>query len=311
MMESQVTLSAARPWPWREMTARIGPIHFRLRTPLGRVWQELAWLYRDYPRDDPSLCPEYEVTVRPTAWWRRWVRPQIKLQADVSGPFAPLPADLGMVAFEMGMNYQVAVGLNRYLLFHASVVARDGECLIFSAESGSGKSTLAAGLAYDGWRLFGDEFAMINPATGLAVPFPRPISLKNQSIDLMTGRVPAGRLSRRYEGTPKGTLAYLIPPPDAIRRMDEPARPRAVVFPQFRRGGEPQLVRISTAEAHIRLVASSTNYEMLGEAGFRVLANMLHTCPAYRIEYASLDEAVELVEVIWREGARQPADMHG
>ena len=299
---------ALRQRGWRAMTVRVGPIDYRLATPVETVWRELSALYRDYPRDDPQHCPEFEVSVRLTNWWRRFARPQIELRADIMGPFAPLPASLGQVAFEMGMNYQLAMGLNRYLLLHASAVEREGECVLFSAESGSGKSTLAAGLAYAGWRLLGDEFALIEPRTGLARPFPRPISLKNRSIDVMMERAPAERFSRRYTGAPKGTLGYLLPPSDAISRMSEPARPRCVVFPKFQPDSTPAIRRVPVAEAHILLVASSTNYQTLGEAGFRAMANLLDACPAYAITYPSLDAARRLVEQLWQDsGAQAPA----
>lgn len=295
----------ARAMTVRAMTVRVGPVEYRLETSLPALWRELSALYRDYPRNDPQHCPEYEVSVHPTSWWRRFVRPQINLRADIMGPFAPLPADLGQVAFEMGMNYQVAVGLNRYLILHASSVEREGECVIFSAESGSGKSTLAAGLAWGGWRLLGDEFALIEPRSGLALPFPRPISLKNRSIDVMAERAPADRFSRRYYGAPKGTLGYLLPPSDSIARMNEPARPRCVVFPRFEPGSTPGILRVSKPEAHVLLVGSSTNYQMLGEAGFLAMADLLDACPAYRITYPSLEAAAALVEQIWRHSAEQ------
>lgn len=298
----------------RSMTVRIGPIQYRLMSPLGRLWDELAHLYREYPQNDPQHCPEYEVRVAPTSRWRRFVRPQINIRADVMGPFAPLPATLGQVAFEMGMNYQLVMGLNRYLSLHASSVERDGECAIFSAESGSGKSTLAAGLAYGGWRLLGDEFAFIEPDTGLALPYPRPVSLKNQAIDVMAELAPAERFSRRYHGTPKGTLCYLLPPAESIARMDEPARPRCVVFPKFTPDSTPAIRFIRKPEAHILLVASSTNYQTLGEAGFLAMADLLDACPAYEMTYPSMEAARALVEQIWQHSGemRQKAQVaHG
>jgi len=289
----------------RAMTVRIGPIQYRLASPLRRVWAELAHLYREYPQNDPQHCPEYEVQVVPTVWWRRFVRPQINIQADIMGPFLPLPENLGQVAFEMGMNYQVAMGLNRFLILHASSVERDGECVLFSAESGSGKSTLAAGLAYAGWRLLGDEFALIDPCSGLALPFPRPISLKNQAIDVMAAHAPAERFSRRYPGTPKGTLGYLLPPPESLACMDEPARPRCIVFPRFEPGSAPSVQRVLAPEAHILLVASSTNYQTMGEAGFAVMADLVGACPAYRITYPSMEAARTLVEQLWQHSGTQ------
>ena len=51
--------------------------------------------------------------------------------------------------------------------------------LIMTGESGAGKSTLAALLGERGWRLMGDEFALIDLDDGTIHPFPRAVSLKN------------------------------------------------------------------------------------------------------------------------------------
>ena len=64
-----------------------------------------------------------------------------------------------------------------------------GTCLGVVGESGSGKSTLAAMLGEQGWRLMGDEFTLIAPASGEALGFLRPVSLKNQAIAAMAERV--------------------------------------------------------------------------------------------------------------------------
>src|SRR3546814_7172840 len=87
-------------------------------------------------------------------------------------------SDLGLLAAEMGMNLQVALGWRRHLLLHASAVAKDGRALVLSGVSGSGKSTLAALLGENGWRLMGDEFTLIAPDSGDALAFPRAVSLK-------------------------------------------------------------------------------------------------------------------------------------
>ena len=64
------------------------------------------------------------------------------------------------------MNLQMALGARRWLLLHASCVERDGRALLMSGHSGAGKSTLSALLAERGWRLLGDEFALLDLATG-------------------------------------------------------------------------------------------------------------------------------------------------
>src|SRR3546814_3498174 len=65
-----------------------------------------------------------------------------------------------------------------YLLLHASTVEKDGRALLMTGHSGSGKSTLAAILGERGWRLMGDEFALLDPEDGRLYAFPRAVSLK-------------------------------------------------------------------------------------------------------------------------------------
>src|SRR3546814_17926444 len=77
--------------------------------------------------------------------WRRWLRPSVQIGGDFTVPDAlPLPLAMGLLAAEMGMNLQVALGWRRHLLLHASAVEKDGRAVILSGVSGSGKSTLAA-----------------------------------------------------------------------------------------------------------------------------------------------------------------------
>ena len=83
-----------------------------------------------------------------------------------------MPLIQGLLAAEMGMNLQVALGHRRHLLLHAAVVARDDRAILMSGVSGAGKSTLSLMLSQRGWRFLGDEFAMIDPDTGWAHPFP-------------------------------------------------------------------------------------------------------------------------------------------
>ncbi|MGE9115877.1 ATP-binding cassette domain-containing protein, partial [Escherichia coli] len=78
-----------------------------------------------------------------------------------------LPLAHGLLAAEMAMNLQLALGERRFLLLHAATVERDGRAIVLTGESGAGKSTLAALLSGRGWRLMGDEFALVNPDSGL------------------------------------------------------------------------------------------------------------------------------------------------
>ena len=67
----------------------------------------------------------------------------------------------------------------------------------------------------------GDEFALLDLATGLLMPFPRAVSLKNGAIRVMEAEVAADRFGPLLEGTPKGTIRHLRPNATALGRMGE------------------------------------------------------------------------------------------
>ena len=105
---------------------------------------------------------------------------------------------------------------------------------------GAGKSTLCAALMLHGWRLLSDELTLLEPGSGWVVPSPRPISLKNASIDVIRERDPGCVLGPVAHDTQKGTVAHLKVLPDSLARADERALPAWVVFPRCERGAALQ-----------------------------------------------------------------------
>lgn len=273
---------------------RVGPIRFRI----GSVWRQpivqLAALYADYPRD--AGIPDYSVRLEPAIGWRRWIHPPVAIAGDFTVPEAlPLRFAHALLAAEMAMNLQLALGERRLLLLHAATVERDGRALILTGESGSGKSTLSALLAHAGWRFMGDEFALIDPATGLALPFPRPVSLKNEGIAALARH--DARFGPLLTGTPKGTIRHFAPSAAAIAAMDVPAHPALILFPRY---GTANAVRdVPPGEAFVRLTQASTNYVGLGRAGFDALTRLVTTIPARAIDYPDGAAGIAAVEALW------------
>lgn len=283
-------------------TVRIGPVGFRI----GSVWPapiaDLARLYTGYPQPQGGI-PDFTVRLEPERPWRRWLRPAVAVRGDYTLPeAAPLPLAQGLLAAEMGMNLQMALGARRWLLLHAACVERDGRAILMSGHSGAGKSTLSALLAERGWRLLGDEFALLDLATGLIQPFPRPVSLKNEAIAVMAAEIAPDRFGPLLEGTPKGAVRHLRPPAQAIVRMDEPALPALLLFPRF--GFASDIRPMGEMEAFVRLTQASTNYVALGEAGFAALTALIRSVPAHGIDYADTAGAIGLVEQLWSGVAR-------
>ena len=278
------------------ISLRIGPVGFRV----GSAWRapiaQLADLYRGYPEPADGIA-DYTVRLEPERPLRRWIRPSVAIHGDFTlSEAAPLALAHGLLAAEMAMNLQMALGQRRFLLLHASAVVRDGRALLMTGESGAGKSTLAALLGERGWRLMGDEFALLDPATMTLHGFPRAISLKNAATGLFPD-VAADRWGPVMAGTPKGTIRHLRPNEEAIGRMALPARPAMILFPRF---GFDEAVRdVGQAELFVRLTQASTNYVALGEPGFRALSTLVTQTPARAIDYPDTETAIAMVERLW------------
>jgi HprK-related kinase A len=280
------------------LSLQIGPVAFRVGSAWPAPIAALAHLYAPYPAPDEPC--DFTVRLEPEKPWRRWLRPSVAIKGDFILPDAmPMSLEHGLLAAEMGMNLQMALGQKQFLLLHAASVEKDGRALILTGESGAGKSTLAALLGERGWRLMGDEFALVDLDGGQLLPFPRVVSLKNGAIAVMEAAVAADRFGPRLENTPKGTIRHLRPRDDALARMREPAEPALVLFPRF--GAEGAIRPVGQAEVFMRLTQASTNYVALGQAGFEALTRLVSSCPAAAIDYDDTDTALSLVDLLWEQ----------
>ena len=276
---------------------RIGPVGFRIGSDWRAPIEQLRDLYRHYPAPDDGIA-DFTVRLFAVRPWRRYIRPSAMIGGDYMLPdAAPLPLAQGLLAAEMGMNLQMALGQRRYLLLHASAVERDGMALLMTGESGAGKSTLAALLATRGWRLMGDEFALIDLADGRVHAFPRLVSLKNAAIDVVAAAMPEARFGPLLAGTPKGDIRHLVPDQRAIADMTKPARPAMLLFPRFGHAQEERPV--APSEVLVRLTQASTNYTALGERGFDALTRLVQSIPARAIDYSDAAQALAMVEALW------------
>lgn len=275
---------------------RVGPYGFRVGSDWRAPVAALERLYANYPK--PEGVADFTVRLEAARPWRRWIRPSVVIGGDWWLPeAAPLPLAHGLLAAEMGMNLQLALGGRRHLLLHAASLERDGRALLLTGESGAGKSTLSVLLAAAGWRFMGDEFALIDLDMGECRAFPRPVSLKNGGVAAATAARPDAAMGPWLRGTPKGDIRHMVPPADALARMDEPARPALLVFPRFGQAGEVR--EVPRSETFVRLTQASTNYTALGEQGFRALVRLVRDVPALAVDYPDGAAGVAAVERLW------------
>ena len=272
---------------------RTGPFSLRVQSSIPSVAKGLVDLYGQFETRESHLAfADFHVELNSPTALRRWFRPQVDFSFDGSLPFKPLPLDQAYPMLEWGLNWCVSMHAHQYLIIHAAVVEKNGLAAILPAPPGSGKSTLTAGLVLSGWRLLSDELTLIDRQTGLIQPLPRPVSLKNQSIDVIRHFSPDAFINRASHDTAKGTVAHMRPPKESVRRQHEPAQPGWVIFPKWMANADTQLTPRSKAQTFMFLAENAFNYSHLGTDGFRVGTALIERVDCYDFQYSLLEEAV-------------------
>ena len=268
-----------------QFVLKIGPFSVRIESRINSVQQGIFHLYSDYPQLSPDTFCDFYVRVICAQGFRRFIFKQSIFALDQFLPFKPLPYAQAFPFFEWGLNWCIAGYALQYFIIHAAVVEKNGKALILPGSPGSGKSTLCAALINKGWRLLSDELTLIDCATGNVVPVPRPVSLKNESIQLVANIFPDNIFSPIVHDTAKGSVSLMKPPSGSVKRAGEFATPSLVIFPKFIRDSDLKLLPLAKSEAFMKLAELAFNYDVLGSEGFNVLAGLVENCRTFEFEY--------------------------
>lgn len=275
-----------------------GPFVVRLTSDIGELAGPVAMLYPENLMADFRGFADFHVAIQAPRGLRRWIRPQAEFLLDGHAPFKPLPRGQALPLLEWGLNWCIANYAHEFLVLHAAAIERNGRVAILPGAPGSGKSTLCAGLVYWGWRLLSDELALISLADGRIVPLARPISLKNESIEVIRNYVPNAVLSSPAHDTAKGTVALLRAPEESIARCGEAAPPAWVIMPRFIPGAPARLESAPKAEMFMEAASHGFNYSVHGARGFNALAALIDRSACLRFSYGDLDDAVALFDTL-------------
>lgn len=270
-----------------------GFVTTHLQTSIPSVAENISLLYADYSLVEQDGFADFHVSLAAPHNLRRWLKPQVLFFSDGYSPFKPLPLDQAFPMLEWGLNWCVSSHANRYLIIHAAVIEKGGFAAILPAPPGSGKSTLCAALVNRGWRLLSDELALVRINDGKLIPLPRPVSLKNASIDIIRQFEPGATISRAVNDTMKGTVAHMKAPTDSVNRSMEAARPAWVIFPKYQPDTTARLETLPQSRAFMRVAENSFNYSLLGAKGFETLSGLIDASLCYDFTYSRLDEAIE------------------
>lgn len=274
-----------------------GPFTFLIRSNLNSVAKNLFYLYPRSSRfysDSTDQFYDFHLAIDlPKMRLRRWFYKQVQYYLDGQVIFNPFPYHHATAMLEWGMNWCVSTQIHTYLIVHAAVIERNGLAAVLPAPPGSGKSTLCASLVQEGWRLLSDELTLIDLDTYQAVPMPRPIGLKNQSIDIIKHRYPDAVFGVLSSDTLKGSVCHLKPPESSVALQQVTCPVGWIIFPKFETNAATELLPKSKGQAFMEIANNAFNYSTLGTTGFDVLKNVVDRANCFSFKYSQLDEAIE------------------
>ena len=271
---------------------RIGPFNVHVQAPITALHESLYQLYADYPLLDADNVFSFRARIEAKRRLPRWYRRLVRFSIDGRMPHEDMPVEQGLAVLEWGMNLVIAMRSHCFLILHSAVLEKDGHAVLLPAAPGFGKTTLCAALAHRGWRLLSDEFGLIRPGTSAFVPVPRPMALKNESIDVFRSFAPEAVMGPSIPNTRKGTVAHVKPPADSVHRQLETASARWIVFPRWQADSNLLFEPLSKSQGFMMLAMNSFNYELMGETGFRTASEVVNHSDCFRLVYSDLEEAV-------------------
>ena len=199
--------------------------------------------------------------------------------------------------FLWALNQRVLRVTRDFFVLHAgAVVSPRGAAVLLPADAGSGKSSLTLALVRRGWTFLSDEFAPIDPVSGLVHPFPKAATLKAGSWplfadELAAAPVLAGARQRHLRAEDVGGSDGRVP-----------AVVRAVVFPRYVPAATATAGRLGRTETASRLLANAPSLPVYGGRALPVIGRLARCAAGFALEHSDLDEAVAVVDRCLTEG---------
>jgi HprK-related kinase A len=287
-----------------ELPLRVGPYIYNLQSNLPVVAAGIATLYADFQLADAEEFVDYNVALQSSGLVQRLLG-KAEFLFDKKSPFDAIPAGQAYAFLEWGMNWCVSVHTNEYLKLHAAAVSRGDTAIILPGIPGAGKSTLCAALGLSGWRILSDEHTMIPPNTTQIIPLCRPVSLKNESIEVIKSFSPNALFGPVSKETHKGVVAHMKADLQPDSHDTKSLQAAAMIFPKYARGEPQRLSPRRRSDSFILAAYHSFNYSLLCAAGFEAMKTLIENIDCYDLVYHDLDWAVQTVNALPGLQARQ------
>jgi hypothetical protein len=177
----------------------------------------------------------------------------------------------------------------RYAVFHGALLTRGAATVMLLGASGNGKTTLTLGLIERGWEPLADDLALITPATGGALAFPRCFHL-----DEFAASVPSDPARLTWPGELDG---YARP----VRWGASGQRPTAIFLLTRCATCPPSRSPITQAWAAGALLAQALRTRLAPARIAQIAAQVAGGAACYTLRNGALEGTLNLIESAARE----------
>ena len=167
---------------------------------------------------------------------------------------------------------------------HAGTVLTPGGAALIVGPSGAGKSTLTVALATQGWKVGGDDAALLDPGANLVRPIPRCFHLDACSLGLLQ------EIGAPLHLQPPEKL--FLTPSDFGLGVTQPLKIETIIVLAENNGTGASWSRISQAETAACLAAESGGGGHSKCDTVRILACLVGGARCYRMERGDLRETL-------------------
>ena len=279
----------------------LGRINVSLRSDCRSFVDEYRSLYESYRRDsagDDAI--EIRIEARHRYPWRRGpflIHSDGAMGFEVRHRYEVLPH------LEWIINWQIIKQRTDYVQLHASTLTSPTDlgglpmgALLLPGDPGAGKTTLTAGLLTRGWSYLCDEFALIDPRTREAHPYPRALCIKQPSFAVIDGLgLPVCRKTPYHKPT-KGRVAFLNPLDIRSDIVGAPSRIRWVVFPKYVVGATPALEPISRSQAAFELLRQCFNFKAYRGRALDILTDVVRDAACFHLTSGEIHATCDLIQ---------------
>jgi hypothetical protein len=182
--------------------------------------------------------------------------------------------------------------VQEFVVLHAGAASRDGQAVLVPARMERGKSSLILALLLNGFDYLSDELGALDPVTARALPFPKHITLEQDSLRFFPGL--ANRLADRNGLSAQLSQRY-VRPEDVGANTGAAVPVRWLVFPTLDWNGAPRLSLIPRAEAVEQMAANCFNLYRHRDRGVLLLGRLAREAEAFRLDGGSPRERAALL----------------